>query len=671
MKSMLAFLLLALIYFSLPFQLCAQPAVSEGKVPAWVTAYEYTNSISNTVETSNGYAYLLISKQSNLETKELYCEYVMKVTSAEGLSMVSSINESFDPSFYKIIFHKLNVIRNGKKINRLDVARFDVIRREEDMDRAVYDKSVNAIYNLPDVRVGDIVEYSFTRKGSNPVFNDHSFGSFYLQYGIPVAKFGYKVVYDPHRQVRFKTFGELGATAKETHGLYNSVEWIRENVPALLADDRYPAWFDPYAHVQFSDFQSWNELNHWAATLFDFPELRSGELKGTLDSIRASSKSDEEKIKACIRIAQGDIRYLSFSDGINSYKPHAPETVYRQKYGDCKDKSFMLSLMLNELGINSKPALVSTENGYALPEMLPNPWAFNHCIVQFTYNDSTYWVDPTLNAQVGPLNSYFFPSYYHALVVGSDRPELTPIPFGYKNSNVDITEEYSMDEVGGFVTLKVQTIYHGDRADEIRSYFKSSTVEQIDKDYLNFYARDFSEISISKDVAYTDNPLTNIIESSEEYLIKDFWEIDGKNKSATVYASVLATYLQKPETRIRTMPLAITYPCTISQTVRILLPEEWNLTDSHTEIESDAFTYTCSKYCLDKTITMRYYYSTKASFIAAENVAEHIKKTDQVLADNGLQIYKPLGKENKWSTNAYVIVILAIAAGAYVMRKKF
>lgn len=664
------FVVLLFLFVSLQ-QLSAQPTISQGKIPAWVTPYEF-NDIPDTTETINGYAYLLISKQSQLESKEEYCKYVMKVTSEKGLATVASINEYFDPSFQKLTFHELNIIRNGKKINKLNPVKFDVLRREEAMERAVYDKSVNAIYNLPDVRVGDIVEYSFTRKGSNPVFGNRSFGKLYLQYSTPVGKFAYRIVCDPKRKLVIKTFGESGVTPLETsYGPMKATEWIRENVPAVLIDDQYPSWFNPYPIVQYSDFQSWDEVKTWALSMYKFPEVNNGELKKAIETIMKSGKSDEDRIKECIRIAQGDIRYLSFSDGIHGYKPHAPEMVYDQKYGDCKDKSFMLALMLSKIGITSRPALVSTENGYTLPDVLPNPWAFNHCIVQFTYNDSTYWIDPTLNAQVGPLKSYYFPSYHHALVINDDPSGLTPIPFGYKDSRIEVKEEYSMGRVGGHVTLKVQTTYYGDEADDIRSYFRSNTTDQVNKDYLNFYAKDFSEIELEKDFKYTDDPVANIVVSSEEYLLKNFWTLDNDNTTATVYAGVLATYLKKPETRFRTMPLAIAHPRNILQTIKILLPEEWNLANSDTEIASDAFTYSRSTFYADQVITLNYQYRTKASFIAADAVGHHIDQIDDALNDNGLTIYKPLPESTSRSTtNAYIITILVIAAGVYMVVRK-
>jgi transglutaminase-like putative cysteine protease len=649
----------------------AQPKVKHGPAPAWITHHEFTDNISDTTETSDGYAYLLISRQSHLETKENYVKYVMKVTSENGLSAAASINEYFGPSFQQMIFHELNVIRNGKKINKLDPAKFDVIRREEDLERAMYDKSVNAIYNLPDVRVGDIVEYAFTRKGANPVYDGHSFGVFYMQYAVPVSKLGYKLVYNPQRELQFKNFRDIGTTAVEQKsGTFKSIEWVKENAEALLTDDQLPSWYDAYPYVQYTDFKSWDEVKHWAAGLFNFPKLRNSTLNDAIATIKNSGKSDEEKIKEAIRVTQGDIRYLSFSDGVNSYKPHSPEVVYDQKYGDCKDKSFMLALILTELGIRSSPALVDTELGYVLPEMLPTPNAFDHCIVQFVHNDSTYWIDPTLNVQLGPLKSYYFPTYHHALVVHEKDSGLTAIPFEYKNSLLDVKEEYSMDEVGGYVELKVSTTYMGDEADDIRNYIRTRTSDEINKSNLNFYAKDYSEISLAKDFEFIDDTLNNVITTSEEYLVKNFWNLVDGNKSADIYAALLASYLKKPQTRIRTMPLSLAYPRDIRQTIKIYLPEEWNIEDSKIEIESDAFLYRRSRFYADNVITMRFEYSTKAGFVDAEQSADHISKIEEVLDDNGYTIYKEPPSTSDKSASTYVIVTMALIVGVFIARKK-
>ncbi|HEX8038766.1 MAG TPA: DUF3857 domain-containing protein [Chryseosolibacter sp.] len=590
------------------------------------------------------------------------------MVSEQGLSVASSVNETFDPSYQKLTFHTLNIVRNGIKINKMNADKIELIRREEEMDRAVYDKSLSAVYNIPDVRVGDVVEYSFTIKGSNPVFNAHAFGNFYFQYGVPVKKFAHRLIVNSRRPLQFKAYGDTGELTESEAGTLKNYEWVREAVPALLKDDMLPSWFNPFPHVQYTDFRSWQEVKSWALRVFDLKESDDHTLKGVIERIQHKGKP-EEKIKECIRIAQAEIRYLSFSDGIHGYRPHPPDAVYSQKYGDCKDKSFLLSYLLNRIGIESSPALVSTEDGQILNDILPNPWAFNHCVVQFDFNDSTYWIDPTLTSQVGPLKDYLFPSYKNALVINTARDGLDSIPFGNKRSMIKVQEEYSMDKVGGYVSLEVKSEFYGDEADDMRNYFQTSTKQQIHKNYLNFYARDYSEIEMKKDVEFQDNQAENVITSTEEYLIKNFWTLDeDRRKTASTYARVLSSYLSKPDTKLRTMPLAVSYPLQVTQTIKIRLPEEWTVDDTRNDVESDGFVYHSSTFYNNKTITLRYFYKTKTSFIESARAIDHINKIDEVLNDLTYTIYQePADRGNP--KNKYIIIALMIAIGIYVARR--
>ncbi len=50
------------------------------------------------------------------------------------------------------------------------------------MDRYIYDGSLTTVINLSaHVRVGDIVEYAYTRKEDNPAHRDHRICRFYLE----------------------------------------------------------------------------------------------------------------------------------------------------------------------------------------------------------------------------------------------------------------------------------------------------------------------------------------------------------------------------------------------------------------------------------------------------------------------------------------------------------
>jgi transglutaminase-like putative cysteine protease len=634
----------------------AQSRINQGPEPKWVRSYEYNTKFDSS-GTSGGYIYLLVSQQHNVESRENYMKVAMKVLSDNGLGSVSSINEFFDPSFQKITFHTLNIIRGEKVIDKLDVRKFELIRREEEMSRAIYDKSLSAVYNVPDVRVGDILEYSFTTKGFNPAFEDHAFGTFFAQYGTPVTRFGQRLVTSSSRPLTFKSHqGASNFTEKKNN---NVVEYERviENVPALLTDDMLPDWFVPYPRTQYSDFQSWQEVKQWARKLYSFKEPADNELKQLVKTIQQLG-TPEEKIRECIRIVQADVRYLSFSDGIHGYKPHAPSLVLAQKYGDCKDKSYLLAFLLNQNGIESYPALVSTEIGPVLHEKLPNPWAFNHCIVQFIHNDSAYWIDPTLRPQVGRLKEYFIPLYEKALVINDKPGGLDEIPFGYKKSKIDVVETYTMDEVGGFANLKVRTEYYGDEADEIRNYSKTTSKEEIHKNYLNFYSKDYADVSLKSDVVFDDDKERNVVTSEERYLIKDFWKRSEGKETAALYARVLASYLKIPDNERRTMPIRIAHPCEVHHTIKVSLPNEWTADDFSNTIDSKGFTFRSSGLYNDQTMTLRYTYKSKAGAVSGDDVQEYIRKMNE--ARDSVYYTITFGDETESNNSAKYIFLVVV-----------
>src|SRR4030095_16108185 len=81
----------------------------------------------------------------------------------------ASIATLFNPTFEKLIFNSIKVIRNGTVSDRLDRSRIEVVPREKDADRSIYDPSLSARMVLDDVRVGDVIEFAITVVGANPL----------------------------------------------------------------------------------------------------------------------------------------------------------------------------------------------------------------------------------------------------------------------------------------------------------------------------------------------------------------------------------------------------------------------------------------------------------------------------------------------------------------------
>jgi len=78
------------------------------------------------------------------------------------------------------------------------------------------------------------------------------------------------------------------------------------------------------------------------------------------------------------------VNYLSISLDLGSgggYRPRTPEDVFTNNYGDCKDKTNLLIALLEEIGVEAYPLIVSAGGeSVGIDEDWVSPMQFNHCI---------------------------------------------------------------------------------------------------------------------------------------------------------------------------------------------------------------------------------------------------------------------------------------------------
>jgi hypothetical protein len=637
MKAILWAIFLAILIN--PSAACGQTGFGISVRPSWVKPVSYSKSISDTTNVSGGYYYLLFDQQINVERQEVYVEIAIKVTSDKGLSFASEINESYDPAFQKLNFNSLYVLRGNSKIDKLVRRNFEVIRREENLSRAMYDGSLSVINNLKDIKTGDVVCFSFTVAGFNPIVNGHFSRSFYLNRGAATGKVSVRLLASPTRKLIFKWVGDEVPLRETKEGGLASFYLEKENVGSVKYEDRVPPWYNYYNVLQVTDFSDWNEMTTWASTLFKKPGEYSFSLRHFIDSLR-SIPDDEGKTIAAIRTIQDKVRYLSLSNGLNGYKPHSPSEVFSNKYGDCKDKSFLLSQVLSELGVESHPVLVHSDGGKSLNEKLPAPGDFDHCIVQFKVNDSLYYVDPTISFQRGKLSRLYTPNYYFGVVADLKQPGLITIPTPKENGSlIRVREEFEVGGVTESVRLKVTTVYSGREADIMRDQQSTSSISELNQSYLDFYANDYPDVKMVKSVTFKDNPAKNEMTVEEEYNLPDFWEYDSKvsQYKANATASVVASYLTRPSTKSRHMPFYLRYPLDIEETMIFTLPEEYNIEGLDAHIHGPGFSFTGTSGYAEHAVRLKYSFYHSSSFVNAVDTREYLDKIDEVYDNIGYQ----------------------------------
>ena len=568
-----------------------------GTTPAWVRPVAFDSAAHPQADAANvafGTRYDLIDDQVRLgpNSRSRFHHVVSEAVTEKGIDSLSHREIDVDPGFETLLISQLDVIRDGKRVSRLHDVQVKVLQRERDLESRIYDGRKQIDLDLPDIRVGDIVEFAYTRSGMNPVFRGHHLGDFDMQWRVPAAHV--------HRRLSTLTALEMrvahlrGAAAPQVAQAdgYDERVWDAHDVPALRVEADVPSAYDPYPWVQWTDFASWGDVARWAEPLYQVPARLSPALRAAVDAVAQQSPDGDARIVAVLRLVQREVRYLGVEIGAGTHAPSAPDVVYARRWGDCKEKALLMVTMLRALGIDASPALVNTDRRGEIGHDLPNAGAFDHVITRVRYDGIDYWLDPTRSPQQGTLSAVSQPDYALALVLDGRATGLAAMPASTvaahsREVQIDVDSRAGLDKP---VKYDVRTTYRGFSADMMRSDLGDGERGELQRRYVNFYASSYPGIQVAAPFDVDDDIRANTVVVTEHYAIKDFWPTDGKGAhQAWFHVPEIDHELKAPEEPIRTMPLALRGPQSLREQVRVHLPMAWP--DRHVEktVANDAF----------------------------------------------------------------------------------
>ena len=606
--------------------------------PPWVKPVSVTQSGSaGSNEASSGSLYLLSDHQIRVTSgsTERYYRRVKKVLNASALQDLSQLQLDFEPSYQELVIHYVRIQRGDVIIDALKPGEVKIIQQETDLHQRQYNGTLSALIFLNDVRVGDVVDYAFSVVGENPVLGGRFADGFSLATSQAVEKLRWRLLWPSKRQLQYRGLNTAAVPATQDLGDETEYTWEQEKVAAIEFEDNTPGWFRPIPTVQLSEFSDWAEVVQWALPLYALKHQIDGSLATQIERWRAESADPEKRLLAALRFVQDDVRYMGIELGPYSHTPTQPSAVFERRFGDCKDKSLLLATILNSLGIEARPALVNTNAQYTLKDWQPSPFAFDHVIVRATLNEKSYWIDATASLQRGGLPELYNPNYGRALVLREGSRELEEIPQNVgEETTTSVREVYTVQNYQTPALLEVSTTYRNVDADEVRGLIAQQTLSELGKTYLNYYARFDPDIEATALPQISDDTATNTLVITEKYKIPSFW----KNKTRQFYAGRIDEELGKPIVSKRSMPLALSYPARVSQTIEVHLPEPFTIERDSRTIESDSMRFRYQYGSSGNTITLNYQLRTLRDHVPADKVAKHLDTVDSIRRTLGYEL---------------------------------
>ncbi len=621
-----------------PAHASGAPYRIDAALPKWVEPQPLPTAGTLDERTRPDVVRLLLDDQERAGGQhERFVHLAHQVTSTAGVHNESELSVTFDPQYERLVLHRLDVIRNGQRRNALSPRILRVVQQEQDLEARIFNGSLTVMALVEDVRVGDIIELAYTIVGDNPALAGHFATGVTLAYDEPVVLRSYRLLWPAARgTLHVKLHGGAAAPEKLRRDQYEVYQWKVTNTVAPDFEEGAPGWYSAEPWVQLSDFASWQEVARWAAPYYRVPEQLSAKLDKLVADTQAKSKDEREVVERLLRFVQDEVRYLGIEVGTSGLVPHAPATVLERRFGDCKDKAFLLVTLLAHAGIKARPALVSTTWLRGLDAMLPSPFVFDHVIAEVQLGASTFWVDGTASLERGPLATRPPPPFERALVIADDTTALATIPEEHlEMPNTVVEERYDVPDNGGLVHLRVETTYRGSAAYGMRQVLASRAPADLEQEYFDFYNDRDGPASIEAPLQTFDDEEQNIVRVVEHYRLENFWQDGGHD----FVPWLIERELVAPAAKTRTMPYALAHPLWLRQHIVAKLPEYYDIDDEDESVKTEAFELSSSSHYLNRSLTLDYSFHTLADHVPAKDMAKHTQAIERAhhLAWYGIQ----------------------------------
>lgn len=630
--------------------------------PSWIVKKDSKGARPSDKDISDGYYLSVFESQNHIELQEEYVHVVRDIVSDAGVQNGSQISVTYDPSFQKLTFHKIILWRNDKASDRLVRQNFKILQKEKELSKFIYSGTFDAFLLLEDVRKGDKIEYAYTLKGDNPIFGNKLASQFYFEGSSSMGYVYTNVTVNKNRSIDVKNFNfDTPPKISELNGLI-LYEWESTLTKTHRVADYEPSWYNPLRSVQLTEYKSWNEVVNWGLSVNDYPDLNAPLLSAKVKELKEKAGGDEKKyIEFATRFVQDEIRYMGIEMGVYSHRPNSPEKVLKQRYGDCKDKSLLLVHLLNALDINAWMVYADTYTTIKTNGFLPSPFIFNHVIVLIEYKNRKIWIDPTISFQRGKLDDFYVPNYGYALVLKPGVNALEKIESKYKGKLASHLTFNIADTLEGKVsTLQVKSTYTHNYADNIRTEITGSGVDGLEKDYLEYYGRYYTNIETKDPIKINDNETQNSIEITESYKIEDIWISENENDTKYVYfyGDLISNDLRKIKAKARLEPLSMKYPINLEQTISINMPYRYKSESETVKIDNDNYYFELKRNSKGNFASFKFTFKSLTSYIEGSEIKKYVKDYKKI--DENLSFYMTAGNSIS-DVNSYAVLIFVLS----------
>ena len=574
MKSVGYFALAGAITWCAPAM--AGEEILYGAPPAWVKSADIDAAMATPGPL------VLLDRQVRMEDGDVraFTDIAFRVESPEALTALGTLKLGWLPDKGDLLVHRLEILRGDEVIDLLaQGARYDVLRRERQLEQRSLDGSLTATIAVPGLKVGDVLRYSQTISKRDQALGgevQELDGLLALPTTAGLARM--IISWREGDEMHWKASGGFALPEPEVRDGYTTLTVTMPlPKPAEMPEDA-PARFKVPPLLQVGSFATWSDLSRTMGPHFatEGKVTPGGAIAAEVARIKREARDPLPRAALALQLVQDQVSYLM--DGMNggNYLPQSPEQTWQLRYGDCKAKSLLLVAILREMGIEAEVVLVRSSQGDVVAEMLPLPVAFDHAIVRAVIGGEDYWLDGTsAGTRLDTIDEV--PDFAYALPIRSGGADLMPLRQRLPKT-LDRTLRVTYDYRAGVdmpAVVEAEVEARGVMGAAIRAKATETDAKKR-LDYASEYLGDLLGDTFLYNADITYDERSGIARIKGTGVLYSPWQFERERGSLALDLPSTGLEFNPDRARAewRSIPVAVGGPLGLREEVTVLLPED-------------------------------------------------------------------------------------------------
>lgn len=241
-----------------------------------------------------------------------------------------------------------------------------------------FSETKHKVLIYPDVKIGSRLYLKYRDVEHSPLYPGH-----YISVQFFSPHFLYKdtqinLITNNKLPIQIDTKGMQGGLIKENKGQKHYRYTFKQD-QVLPPEDSQNAYSDFAPYFMASSFKDHVDLGRaYQAGLKNKTNV-TPELQALANSITAGLTDEKSQTDALYQWVSKNIRYMAIYLSKGGVVPHSAQSIYRNRFGDCKDHALLIETLLKAKGIASSAVLINQGDAYSLPKLAVQT-PFNHVI---------------------------------------------------------------------------------------------------------------------------------------------------------------------------------------------------------------------------------------------------------------------------------------------------